>query len=741
MAVSWTCLCIPMAFGESSALRFSRDGQCVVVADSDALDITGPLTIEAWVKPEQGIQGKWFDFIVSKQMAGTGYTLLSVGNRFQFEANTIGIASPVEIPINSWVHVAGVWDSGSLKLYLNGNLSAQTADAPVPPIANDFPLWIGSSPFGADTNWRGVIDEVRIWSIARTQSEIQSAMNHYLTGNEPGLAAYWSFSEGTGQFVRDVTGNVQAGRLGDSGNSDQNDPEWVEGKALTGDRQPPPFVRVHALLVGCEQVSSYILPYHGWKEVNALKSALCSLPNCNEDDVETLYLDDSSTDPRAQVLDRIAEFEVGAGETFVLFVGGHGNPLGEVFLHSPCEYLQVEWLLSRTDLVSALTSASGGIAANATKLVILPGCNTGSFWPDGTNNDLDRLGLHNVPNTCLLAGAPGDAASFVYPVPFVDAQGHTPLTLTVCEGLQRTSHGRSRCDANRDGVITFDELRNFVLSANDSDFLWLWYPFDFQGWSTFDGELWPVLSEFGSLQPFDYNPTGIADEAGFQALMANSDTDSNCPPVADAGEDLVVYADENGLATVLLSGQASYDPDGDPLAYEWYWLIDDVLHQAEGPSPTISLPLGQFEISLLVSDSLGVSEGDAVNVTVLDQRPPDLAVLASPEVLWPPNHKMVEVTVSTEVTDNSDSSPTVHLKSITSNEADRTETFCPVFDDSLADGNTANDIQVTQDGRIFLRAERSGNSDGRVYTITYEATDASGNASNASATVTVPHNM
>jgi len=45
------------------------------------------------------------------------------------------------------------------------------------------------------------------------------------------------------------------------------------------------------------------------------------------------------------------------------------------------------------------------------------------------------------------------------------------------------------------------------------------------------------------------------------------------------------------------------------------------------------------------------------------------------------------------------------------------------------------------DGQLFLRAERSGNSDGRVYTITYEATDASGNSTTATATVEVPHNQ
>jgi hypothetical protein len=57
------------------------------------------------------------------------------------------------------------------------------------PIPNSFDLWIGSSPFGANTNWRGSIDEVRIWAVARTQEQIQSTMNQYLCGDERGLRA------------------------------------------------------------------------------------------------------------------------------------------------------------------------------------------------------------------------------------------------------------------------------------------------------------------------------------------------------------------------------------------------------------------------------------------------------------------------------------------------------------------------------------------------------------------------
>jgi thiol:disulfide interchange protein DsbD len=58
------------------------------------------------------------------------------------------------------------------------------------------------------------------------------------------------------------------------------------------------------------------------------------------------------------------------------------------------------------------------------------------------------------------------------------------------------------------------------------------------------------------------------------------------------------------------------------------------------------------------------------------------------------------------------------------------------------DGNTVNDIVTVDDLHVKLRAERSGNGSGRIYTMTYVATDACGNSSEtASTTVTVPHSM
>jgi len=113
-----------------------------------------------------------------------------------------------------------------------------------------------------------------------------------------------------------------------------------------------------------------------------------------------------------------------------------------------------------------------------------------------------------------------------------------------------------------------------------------------------------------------------------------------------------------------------------------------------------------------------------------DASPPSLSVSASPSVLWPPNHKYVTVNATIDTSDSGDPSPSVDLVSITSNEPDNAP--------GGGDGNTTNDVVIVDQDTFRLRAERNGNGTGRIYTITSRATDACGNTTVRSDTVTVP---
>jgi predicted extracellular nuclease len=122
------------------------------------------------------------------------------------------------------------------------------------------------------------------------------------------------------------------------------------------------------------------------------------------------------------------------------------------------------------------------------------------------------------------------------------------------------------------------------------------------------------------------------------------------------------------------------------------------------------------------------SDHDPVVVGLrLDTVAPELAVTATPDMLWPPNHRYRDVTVDVVATDNS-GSVTVELVSVTSSEAD-----CCIRRHDRPD-----DIVIVDDTTFQLRAERYSHA-GRTYTLTYRAVDAAGNETTATAEVTVPH--
>ncbi|UCC22767.1 MAG: SMP-30/gluconolactonase/LRE family protein [Planctomycetota bacterium] len=205
------------------------------------------------------------------------------------------------------------------------------------------------------------------------------------------------------------------------------------------------------------------------------------------------------------------------------------------------------------------------------------------------------------------------------------------------------------------------------------------------------------------------------------------------------GGDRLVEADSNCEGRVVLDGSCSSDEDStagtndDINDFDWYEVIDACepnsdIYLGSGEVIECNLGLGEHLIVLEVTDKAGAYDSNEVVITVEDVTPPEFSLFVEPNVLWPPNHRMVRIDVSWEVSDNCDEQVQVSLVGVTSSEED----------DGRGDGRTKNDIIIADDGSIYLRAERTGSGAGRIYTITYEAVDDSGNATEASAEVLVP---
>ena len=136
---------------------------------------------------------------------------------------------------------------------------------------------------------------------------------------------------------------------------------------------------------------------------------------------------------------------------------------------------------------------------------------------------------------------------------------------------------------------------------------------------------------------------------------------------------------------------------------------------------------GQYVLRVI--DDVAQSAADTTAVQVVDTTAPTLAaVTATPNVLKPPNHQLVPVTVAVTATDSCDAQPVCQVTDVSSNEPEN----------GTGDGNTSPDWELTGPLTANLRAERAGSGNGRVYTLTVECTDATGNAAQGTTTVTVP---
>ena len=135
------------------------------------------------------------------------------------------------------------------------------------------------------------------------------------------------------------------------------------------------------------------------------------------------------------------------------------------------------------------------------------------------------------------------------------------------------------------------------------------------------------------------------------------------------------------------------------------------------------------DFTLRVTDSGGLFAEATLNVAVTPETTPPVitSISASPNLLKPPNHTLRLVTVSVSDSDNCDPNPVCRIISVTSNQPDS----------GCSSGDKPNDIQNISGLTVQLRAERCGTGTSRIYTITVQCTDASGNASTRTTTVTV----
>ena len=194
---------------------YNTTGQYVWVDRAVAPDLRNrSFTIEFWAR-RTAFNGNHF---VIGQGSAANHRYLHIGFRadntfaFAFYGNDLNLPRPV---IDSaWHHYACVYDvaNGLRQVFVDGALAgSDTASAPLQDVGHFFiGQAFGEIPRQAQLNFNGLLDEVRVWSVARTAAEIRDHRHRLLSGSETGLEAYYPF-EDAGDGTADVTGHGRQG--------------------------------------------------------------------------------------------------------------------------------------------------------------------------------------------------------------------------------------------------------------------------------------------------------------------------------------------------------------------------------------------------------------------------------------------------------------------------------------------------------------------------------------------------
>jgi methionine-rich copper-binding protein CopC len=170
------------------ALSFNGTSNWVTVADSNSLDLTSGMTLEAWVKPSALND---FSTVIMKERTGDlVYSLYAADGQgnppSSYMSGTRSVVGLSPLTLNSWSHLAVTYDDSNLVLYVNGVLIA-TQNLPGGITTSTGALRIGGNSIWGEF-FNGLVDEVRVYSRPLTQAEILADLSTPIGGSVDAVA-------------------------------------------------------------------------------------------------------------------------------------------------------------------------------------------------------------------------------------------------------------------------------------------------------------------------------------------------------------------------------------------------------------------------------------------------------------------------------------------------------------------------------------------------------------------------
>ncbi len=201
-----------------TALQFNGTPEKVIVPNSAAFE-TPIATIEMWVRPDNSSsvhQG----LVAMRSGNGAGSTRWSLhmdvdNNRLGFyNGNNFSEINTTAINVGQWYHIAFRMDGSQTEVFLDGvSVGSIAHGISTGTTGKELSIGTANDPAIPSETLTGAIDNLRIWNIARTDSQILNAKDSCFTGAENGLVALYNFENGSGITLTDVTGNGHNGTL------------------------------------------------------------------------------------------------------------------------------------------------------------------------------------------------------------------------------------------------------------------------------------------------------------------------------------------------------------------------------------------------------------------------------------------------------------------------------------------------------------------------------------------------
>ncbi|MFQ5880610.1 MAG: LamG domain-containing protein, partial [Dehalococcoidia bacterium] len=232
----------------------------VEVPHDPALNPTDAVTIEVWVylRSYAG-HGGTSPFMLGKGGSDSYWlSFFPTGRLVVFRPGGGNVQTNRSIPLNTWTHIAVTYDGAAFNIYFNGELDTGASLAG-PLTTTDDSLRIGNNRTG-DGSPDGYIDEVRIWSVARTQAQIQAAMNTPIDEAMPGLVAVWHLDcnaeDAVGGHHGTLVGDAEFVSQGEPCPSPAPAPSPTPAPAPSPTPTPPAELPIEGQLSGCLAVTS-----------------------------------------------------------------------------------------------------------------------------------------------------------------------------------------------------------------------------------------------------------------------------------------------------------------------------------------------------------------------------------------------------------------------------------------------------------------------------------------------------